>query len=1290
MGSREKHGLEWALELVRRRRGSIVDLARACGIIQKLASALRPADATSLLLLAAETSSEGVCKVALAAVQDMLSCGLVPDPASCCAALCAVFCSRGACEPIVLSACTVVRLFGKAAHGLFAFRPHVVALVSAMRPHTSRQKLSLAFASAIAALSGHAAVLKSLVEAGAIDVLLQILHENLHQSDVVTACCVALDSFVFALRDGLILPDGAVGAACTLVLQALRQHLDDEPTARGVLFTLQHLSSLTRGVGSRVLLEAGCMAVLRDVLLRHAGTVESNGERDLCISALKTIWCLCAAALLYPGYDVLVAVEGIAGAVVTAMSGTRLAVDFDADGNNCFALATAGLAKFSTLPASLVEAGALTIILRTIGTDVEAAASVPMCRSMTALASIVKAPEAADLAIASNVLPALFAAVARFPSSAGVAAAACTAFTKLVRCTSNHSAVAGHAAELFGAAIAGIGRHRRVGDSVDSDMSLGAHKSARLLLQLLDSHVGNEIADYFDGEAVEAVVGAVHYYREDRQLVTCLLRALCEVTKRPDVAQHFAKERVDRAIYSALCALEFDAALTRMGCCAVERISKLLLQPASANSTCMTPAEVLLFMLRAHESHPHDEDVARSALSATAEMSLTPSVWYGAAVDCRMRVHAAAMVCAIVPAEAASLDDARAAAASLAGLLRWAHTGEMLHWMTGLRSTFAADTVQFLLALIRLHPTCDIVVEKGADAICNLCVFSVDAALAAGDSIDSLLSCSTAAQDSGRPAASLLACSAAVSSLLPLTDVGASGARACALLLELLPKQKQPATGTTLRALTRACSFAGQSRSISALLMGSDHAFCSVAALLLRSARFRSPGAVLDAAFCVATFMAQEDTVQHFVGEGIGALMYCLGRAVAVPAELWRLSLDPYLARHASEPTASSGLRSATSCPEQATCTDSGKGQAAPLQVCWSKPTEINDAISTAGSSPQVAAPRALAAEPAPASSLGLAAEPAPASATSYYSISEAAAAPSQALAAIPEPPQSNTEEGWMKTMWIVQKFSEFPAARAPLMRNGAATKLVDMLEYSLVLQTLHNWHCWELAAKLLAHAFSAVRNLCASSEHRAALAAAGAGKLIIEALRRAAWLSPYGAVVAWHFAAIAWPAAGALFGLACDRGNCAALQAAGVAVVAAQLMRTCRHSESQLVQSELQVAWGACGVILKLAEAAEAEGCHDRLVSLLQNEGETLLYALRRGIRTPRIVSAACAALDVLAAARSNVLELQALGVVDAVRDCLAEQEAMMGASETPCDRGITGAGSSTARCRALLLRLA
>lgn len=165
-----------------------------------------------------------------------------------------------------------------------------------------------------------------------------------------------------------------------------------------------------------------------------------------------------------------------------------------------------------------------------------------------------------------------------------------------------------------------------------------------------------------------------------------------------------------------------------------------------------------------------------------------------------------------------------------------------------------------------------------------------------------------------------------------------------------------------------------------------------------------------------------------------------------------------------------------------------------------------------------------------------------------------------------------------------LRHLSAAPASHAVLMRADSLPVLLRLLRANACSPT-----CSE-------HMLALVRNLCAVPANRGPLMAAGFGEAIAALVK----FQEETIVVQGSFtsaAAIAWAACGALFGLACEPANSAALDAAGAASIAVRfLLRHKKHAG---------IVWAACGIILKLAETDELRG------PLVQRDGaQTALTA--------------------------------------------------------------------------------
>lgn len=181
------------------------------------------------------------------------------------------------------------------------------------------------------------------------------------------------------------------------------------------------------------------------------------------------------------------------------------------------------------------------------------------------------------------------------------------------------------------------------------------------------------------------------------------------------------------------------------------------------------------------------------------------------------------------------------------------------------------------------------------------------------------------------------------------------------------------------------------------------------------------------------------------------------------------------------------------------------------------------------------------------------------------------------------------------------------------------------------------------------------------------------------------------------------WPAAGALFELVCERSSCAALQAAGAGSAAAHLISMCcgdrPHELRYLLDKHIShTVWAACGVLLRLAQAAAADaaGGIERIGSLMRGDGAgaALVRALKAHSGIRRIISAAAAALEVMALMLPEAAsELRALGAAEPLSDFVAMMKlaGFSAKSSSHALPGVTAASAAVhsaalARCERLL----
>lgn len=192
-----------------------------------------------------------------------------------------------------------------------------------------------------------------------------------------------------------------------------------------------------------------------------------------------------------------------------------------------------------------------------------------------------------------------------------------------------------------------------------------------------------------------------------------------------------------------------------------------------------------------------------------------------------------------------------------------------------------------------------------------------------------------------------------------------------------------------------------------------------------------------------------------------------------------------------------------------------------------------------------------------------------------------------------------------------VARLAEFPAMRRHMFASGAGQIVCHLLRQHLDSCTATSGHAG-LCVQFLAAGCAALRNLCILPANRRLLMEAGAGELAV--------------AVAMRCKPAQWAALGALFALACERDNCETLQKHGAEMVAAGLDCDCDALD---VMQEGR-AWAACGILLKLAAAAAAEGSRTRLLHLYEahGAGAALVRAAVAHVAHPRVLRAAIAAL--------------------------------------------------------------
>lgn len=122
----------------------------------------------------------------------------------------------------------------------------------------------------------------------------------------------------------------------------------------------------------------------------------------------------------------------------------------------------------------------------------------------------------------------------------------------------------------------------------------------------------------------------------------------------------------------------------------------------------------------------------------------------------------------------------------------------------------------------------------------------------------------------------------------------------------------------------------------------------------------------------------------------------------------------------------------------------------------------------------------------------------------------------------------------------------------------------------------------------------------------------------------------------------VGWPCLGLLFALACDPRHCAELQEAGAGAVASLAIRSLRSDAGwkevlrEVKVEEWQVMWAACGVLLRLAEAAAADGDEGRLeqLGIKHRAAVALVDAAVAYCDEKRVMKAVCASITKLSRA--------------------------------------------------------
>lgn len=163
---------------------------------------------------------------------------------------------------------------------------------------------------------------------------------------------------------------------------------------------------------------------------------------------------------------------------------------------------------------------------------------------------------------------------------------------------------------------------------------------------------------------------------------------------------------------------------------------------------------------------------------------------------------------------------------------------------------------------------------------------------------------------------------------------------------------------------------------------------------------------------------------------------------------------------------------------------------------------------------------------------------------------------------------QSGNREAVRSACYAIRGLSAAPGVRSRLMSAGVAAALITVLKA----------HIWD--PDIAIGCCGTFRNLAATPEYRGLLRLAGA------VTAAASVLKMYGDA---EYPDAPAAACSALFALACEPGNCAALQRAGVPALLLAVLP--KHGAGGSSSSNAMLGWACCGVLYKMIEANIEKG---------------------------------------------------------------------------------------------------
>lgn len=1260
---RMSHGsFNWAIRLVLKGKGSAVDLLRACKTLQEHIADLGPSDTAALLSLAAHDNAT-LCRAALSTAQLLLMRGHYPEPASC-LAIFDVLRRHGGKEAEARVAFETIALLANSA-------PHAEALtekglssvlLATMRAHVGSELVATPFLRAAISMCTLPPLDDSLSAAGLLAVVLAIMRAC-SSLKVAAACCTALGTLFFGNPK-------AKGLGVDAESWSILIHLLNSPSEEHALLVSAMLcvKEIARNPAiAHALLSAGCAAALVGAVLRG----KSGGDVHCPVSeAFTAMLYLLAAA--HAEHEPMIVVDGLWPALL-----------FVADPKSAFSdasrvpalLTIAALGRFPSAVAAGLDAGALSLLAARLK-DADSSADM-MGKSANAVAGLL----GSDAAVASFLdlggLAALTNAFGPIRAEDKHVEAVCQALFCLAAFPFGLAALLTRGAEVVDFVCA---------CAADRDFNAAPAKSIHSL-QLLSKMLAADgsLCDRIDASHVEDILFAMCTCTSGVAVTVQACDVVYLLLTQPQMALQLNKAGVLEAVNAGLDRYRHSepaAVRSLLGVLVLvgqhNRAAHLHGQPLINGDPDGDIMHVLVDLPSSSKRREAGMDwQLLMALVTMLDQPFGAGQWWVRAVDA---------VCTVTSAHIADFAFASEAVCALERLERTARarTFGPVPCMDGvsLSATPFANSIGLLVSVLQVH--------GGSNAqLCTLAAHTLreycrrtplggrtDGARVAAKHIDALLAIAGAEGVDRVSRRDVYESLALVLAAVP--DAGASTQVACEALLGQLKAafasynaaetlELLRATGTYAEAANSAppppSPIASPSRPDGTFLC-----MLPVAAFRLSTQWMRQRSSDFPRLFKLVCTAARSSLVrweQLVSSDRDDCLVGIVRNSFEVAAlstgvlGVARKAAELVACGHSMRPFVEAGAidvlvtstRALWATLQSAKKSSPGDGALPPVPVA-------------AGSSEHAGATGSMN----------------PDASASAQAASHCATAASDSF---------DTAIG------AVIELSKSAETRLLLLRAGAIDVLVQPLRWWST-----GWNMDTYSERVT----EAIRNLCASPDCRRPLAAAGACDAVATLTSRLSRRQLFAEhepddEIGLRFCA--WPLVGALFGFACERDNCAALQATGAAGAAAQLIRRCCAEPTErgsgavwlVDEGKSCIVWAACGVLLRLVQAAAAElsGGSERISSAMRGDGAgtALVAALETHSSDRRVVAAASAALEVAVSALrlpEFAAELKELGAAEALRSCIAGLGLAGAPAKPEAATAAAGRHAALARCKRLL----